>query len=95
MKLTKSRLQKIIKEELANIIEGGPYRSPGNPFGTQPDEDPRQSEDPRHAQELEMTLNALSNEKNVSDIMGDVIAHFKIDTEQAIKFLEAYLEQPS
>jgi len=97
MKLTKSRLQKIIKEELRGLTE---ERDPANPQGLSPDEWDRQhdahygsSQDGSSEevnQELAFTLNDLDDQKRLADVIPDLLKAFNIDPEDATAFLNKY-----
>ena len=97
MKLTKSRLQKIIKEELQDFTE---ERDPANPEGLSPNKWDRQQDthygssqevSPEEAnQELAFTLNDLADRRNLADIIPDLLNEFNIDPEDATAFLNKY-----
>jgi hypothetical protein len=98
MKLTKSKLQQIIKEELQGLSKGLPERDPANPEGLSPAEWDHQQDarygskvNPEEAnQELAFTLNDLADRRNLADIIPDLLKKFNIDPEDATAFLNEY-----
>ena len=104
MKLTKSRLQKIIKEELQDFTE---ERDPANPEGLSPKKWDRQQDayygssqevSPEEAnQELAFTLNDLDDRGRLADAIPDLLGKFKdengeplITAKDANDFLNQY-----
>ena len=97
MKLTKSQLQKIIKEELQDFTE---ERDPANPEGLSPDKWDRQQDayygssqevSPEEVnQELADVLHKLADEQRLADIIPDLLNKLEIESEDATAILNQY-----